>query len=83
MAYDKYDSDDDRPHVDSDTCAKCRKKLTRGHRIMMINIVHQAGVDLRDLGRKGLYLWEDYEFGHVDCNDPYLKKGLGDGRRDI
>lgn len=79
MSWDKYQPEDDFPHVDSDTCGKCRKKLTKGHRIFMVNIVDQAGVDFKDLGRKGLYLFQDYEFAHVNCNDPYLKKGIGDG----
>lgn len=76
MTNDVCTSEDLHPHVDTDTCARCRKKLQKGHRIMMINIVDRAGVDYKDLGRRGLYLFDEYEFIHVDCHDPLLKRGV-------
>ena len=75
MAEDKYDPSDDRPHVDDSTCGKCRKKIGKGHRIQMAHIVDRVGKDPMNLSRSGLFLFEEYEFIHADCSDPFLKKG--------
>jgi hypothetical protein len=68
--------EDARPHVDDGTCGKCRKKFEQGHRVVISYIVDRQGNDPMDLGRRGLFLYEEYEFTHVDCRDPLLKKGL-------
>lgn len=75
MSGDVYTPDDDRPHVDQDTCGKCRKKFEKGNRIVQVHIFDRAGNDPMNLARKGLFLFEEYEFAHVDCKDPFLKKG--------
>ena len=68
--------EDTRPHVPDDTCGKCRKKFERGHRVCITHIVDRPGKDPMDLGRSGLFIFEEYEFTHRDCRDPFLKKGL-------
>lgn len=78
MADDRYDSADDRPHVDSDICGKCRKKFERGHRLTQAYIFERRGVNPRNLGNTGTYLQAEFELIHVDCRDPFLKKGLKD-----
>lgn len=67
--------DHKRPHVDSDTCGRCRKKLEQGHRVAVAHIVDRSGVDPSDLGRRGLFLFDEFEFAHINCKDPYLTKG--------
>jgi len=76
MAVDKYRPEDSRPHVNSDVCGKCRKKLLSGHRVSIAHIVERAGADKMNLTRQGLYLYEEFEIVHVNCNDPFLKKGI-------
>jgi len=71
-----YHPEDDHPHVDTTVCGKCRKPFERGHRIAQALIFERRGVNPKNLGNTGVYLFADYEFVHVDCRDPYLKKGL-------
>lgn len=75
MAEDKYVPGDERPRVGDGECGKCKRKLTRGHRVSVAHIVDREGNDMHNLSRKGLYLYEEFEFVHVDCHDPFLKKG--------
>lgn len=75
MAEDKYAPEDDRPHVNDDICGKCRGKIEKGHRIVMVHIVDRTGRDPMNLARSGLFLFEEYEWKHADCKDPFLKKG--------
>ncbi len=75
MAEDKYDPSDDKQHVPDGVCGKCRQKLERGNRIHMAHIVDRTGKDPMNLARSGLFLFEEYEFVHADCSDPFLKKG--------
>lgn len=71
-----FQPEDTRPHVDSGICGRCRRKLEKGHRICVAHIVDRVGSNARNLGELGLYIFEEYEFVHIDCNDPLLKKGL-------
>ena len=75
MAEDKYEPSDDNPHVDQGTCGKCRQPIEKGHRIQMAHIVDRVGKDPMNLARSGLFLFEEYEFVHTCCADPFLKKG--------
>ncbi len=75
MAEDTYTPGDERPRVGDHQCGKCRKELSRGHRVSIAHIVDRPGNDNMNLSRKGLYLYEEFEFVHVDCSDPFLKKG--------
>lgn len=75
MAEDKYDPSDDHPHVADKVCGKCRMELEKGHRVFMAHIVDRSGRDPMNLARSGLYLFDEYEFVHAACDDPYLKKG--------
>lgn len=75
MADDKYNPGDENPKVGDNQCGKCRKALSRGHRVAIAHIVDRAGNDMMNLSRKGLYLYEEFEFVHIDCHDPFLKKG--------
>ena len=76
MAEDKYAPEDDRPHVDTDVCGLCRKKVTKGHRVSVAHIIDRKGLNPLNLGQPGIFLKEEYEFVHINCHDPYLKKGL-------
>ena len=71
-----YSPEDNHPHVDTDVCGKCRKPFDKGHRITHAFIFERAGLNPNNLGNKGAFLFEEFEFVHVDCNDPFLKKGL-------
>jgi hypothetical protein len=62
-------------HVDDGTCGKCRKPLENGHRITTAFIVEGPGHDPSNILRKGLLLYEEFEFTHIDCSDPFLVKG--------
>lgn len=64
------------PHVDDGICGKCRKKIKPGHRVTVAYIVKRAGRDPRDLARKGLWLFQEFEMVHIDCHDPFLIKGI-------
>ncbi len=75
MAEDKYSPGDDRPRVGDNQCGKCKKTLSRGHRVCIAHIVDRVGNDMMNLSRKGLYLYEEFEFAHIDCADPFLKRG--------
>ena len=76
MANDKYAPEDDRPHVDTAVCGKCRFKIARGERVFVAHIFESSGVNPMDLGNRGVHLFEEFELVHVDCRDTFLKKGL-------
>lgn len=68
--------EDDHPHVDADTCGKCRKPLGPGHRVTIAHIVERAGANPVNIKERGATLFEEYEIVHVNCHDPLLKRGL-------
>lgn len=72
----QFRPEDMQPHVDSRTCGRCRKPLTKGQRIMQAHIVEGPSVNPQNLGQTGLMLTGEYELVHIDCRDPYLKRGL-------
>jgi len=76
MSDDTYTPEDDRPHVPDNVCGRCRKNIEKGHRVVMVHIVDRPGKDPMNLARSGLFLFEEYEFMHANCKDPFLKKGL-------
>lgn len=79
MADDRYNPEDDRPHVDTHVCGKCRKPFERGHRMAQALIFERKGLNPHNLGNTGALVFEEFEFVHVDCHDPLLKKGLTNG----
>jgi len=76
MSEDTYSPEDDHPHVPDKTCGRCRKNIEKGHRVIQAFIVDRAGRDPMNLSRSGLYLFEEFEFVHASCDDPFLKKGI-------
>jgi len=74
--FNTFNPEDVRPHVDTGVCGKCRRKLEKGHRVTVAHIVDRVGNNARNLGEKGIYLFDEYELTHIDCRDPLLKKGL-------
>ena len=76
MADDIFNSDDDRPHVDTNVCGKCRKEFKRGNRVGPAYIFEGKGINPLNLGNSGVHLFAEFELVHIDCNDPFLKKGL-------
>jgi len=76
MSWSIYQPEDDNPHVDSDTCGKCRKKFERGHRVCVANIVAYVGPNPENLKESGCNIYPEYELVHIDCRDPFLKRGL-------
>ena len=67
--------DHSRPHQPDDTCGKCKRKIESNHRVSIAYIVKRPGIDSLDVSRRGLYLYEEFEFAHVDCQDPMLVNG--------
>jgi hypothetical protein len=65
--------EDLQPRVDTNTCARCRKRIKPGDRISMCHIVEREGSDMANIGRKGLYLMDCFEFVHVDCKNTGMK----------
>jgi len=68
--------EDLRPHVDTWICSRCRKPLDKGHRCVQVLISQGKGQDPTNILLTGLHLSDEWEIAHVDCRDPYLKKGL-------
>ncbi len=64
------------PHVEGDTCGKCRKKFKQGHRLTQAHIFDRRDVNPQNLVEVGIMLFEQFELVHVDCRDPFLVKGL-------
>jgi len=62
------------PHVHTDICTRCRKSILPGHRIVQIHISGGRGFNPNNLGERGLFISDEWEFAHFDCHDPYLKK---------
>ena len=60
--------------VDLDECTRCRKKFEEGHRICQALIFDSVGRDPRNIMNVGVHIKEEYEFCHIDCNDPFLVK---------
>jgi hypothetical protein len=60
-----------RQRVPLTTCARCRKKLLPGDRVITAMIVQKVGynADSKDMGA---YLGHEFELTHVDCLDPSL-----------
>jgi hypothetical protein len=73
---DSFLPEDMRPHVDSAICGRCRKPIEKGHRIVQVRISEGRGLNPKNLGETGLFISSEWEFAHVDCRDPLLKKGL-------
>lgn len=76
MAWDQFQAEDAHPHVDTNTCGKCRRPLGPGHRVCIANIVAMVGPNPDNLRETGVHLYPEYELVHIDCHDPLLKKGL-------
>lgn len=72
----QYVPEDDRPHVDTHICGRCRKPFGKGDRITQALIFDRRGLNPSNLGNTGAFLQEEFEFVHIDCRDPLLKKGL-------
>jgi hypothetical protein len=79
MAGSSVRPEDLKPHVDSQTCGRCRKPIESGHRVVMAYIVERPGLNLNNMAQLGLYLHEEFEFVHADCHNPFLVKGLRNG----
>ncbi len=67
--------EDTRARVDSCICGRCRKPITKGHRVVQTWIAEGRGVNPKNLGEVGLRMTGEYEFVHVSCSDPLLKRG--------
>lgn len=76
MSWDKFQPEDEQPHVDTDTCGKCRKKFAKGHRVSIANIIAEVGFNPERVTEKGCQIYPEYEMVHIDCRDPFLKRGL-------
>lgn len=64
-----------RQRVALTTCARCRKTLNPGDRVVMLLIVQKVGwnPETRDAGA---FLGEDFELSHADCTDPSVSGRL-------
>lgn len=69
-------TEDCKPHVATHVCGKCRKPFEQGHRICSAHIFDRRGANPANLGNVGAFIFEEFEFVHIDCHDPFLKKGL-------
>ena len=59
--------------VDDNVCARCRKPILIGHRILPAYIVCNPNArNPNKLTERGLELGTDCEFVHTACDDPYL-----------
>lgn len=67
--------DHSRPHQPDNTCGKCKRKLEPYHRVGIAYIVKGNGADPLNLSRKGIFLYKEFEFTHIDCKDPMLVNG--------
>lgn len=63
------------PHVHSDICSRCRKPIHPGHRIVQVHISGGRGINPNNPGERGIFISDEWEFAHIDCRDPLLKKG--------
>jgi len=64
-----------RPHTDDGFCGKCRRKVAQGDRVTPAYIVDSVGPDPRNISRKGVNLFAEFELVHIDCKDPKLVRG--------
>lgn len=62
------------PRFTTDRCAKCQKTFAPGDRVQVINIVVKAG--RKSVHELGAWLSEEFELGHINCQDPQLTPGL-------
>lgn len=65
------------PRVHSDVCTRCRKAILAGHRIIQVRISGGRGVNPANMGERGIFISDEWEFTHVDCYDPLLKNRIG------
>lgn len=61
-----------RQRVALDTCARCRKKLTSGHRVLAAYIVEATNVRHPESKELVSRMSGEFEFVHASCVDPYL-----------
>lgn len=71
--------EDLRARVDSDTCARCRKPILPGHRIIPAYVVLRAGPNPLNLMDRGVSITGEFEMVHADCKNPYLRGELISG----
>jgi hypothetical protein len=64
-----------RARFDSDTCARCRQKLTSGDRVVTVFIVQSVGRNphARTPWERGAFLSDEFELVHVSCVDVALE----------
>ncbi len=55
-----------------DTCARCRKKIEAGMRVLPAYIVVASNVRHPETKHLVSQLSGDFEFVHASCTDPYL-----------
>lgn len=60
-----------RQRVPVTTCARCRKPLSAGDRVLMAMIVQRMGRN-PDNKELGAMIGDEFEFVHADCRDPSL-----------
>lgn len=58
-----------------DVCARCYKKFEEGHRVTRTYIFDRSGRNPSNLQAQGAFFKPEFDFVHVDCNDPTLVKG--------
>lgn len=58
--------------VGLDTCARCRKKIEPGMRVLPAYIVEASNVRHPETKHLVSQLSGDFEFVHASCSDPYL-----------
>ncbi len=71
----RYELEHARPHSENGYCGKCRRRLEHGDRVTNAFIVESIGPDPRNLARRGVNMYEEFELVHIDCADPKLVKG--------
>jgi hypothetical protein len=63
------------PRVESDVCARCRKKFREGDRLTQAFIVERTGLNPNNLRDPGVFLSAEFELVHIRCEDADLSKG--------
>ena len=71
-----------RARNDGNECVRCAKAFKLGDRIQQI-LIFEERVDnpfeIDVARRQGVHLSQDFEFAHIACHDPQLKKGINHG----
>lgn len=63
--------------VSTHLCARCRKVLNPGDRIVTLYIVDKIGKgNVSNPLELGAFLSSDFELAHYDCRDPSLTRAL-------